>query len=245
MFENIVSFFKKLSKKNNPKESSTMAKERLHLVLMQDRANVSVDFLELMRQEIIEVIKKYIDIDEKAIDVKLTNKTNEDGTIGAPALYANIPIITIKDEARKLGNAQANVIKDDKKENNTEKKQAPEKQEEQNKDVANKEIEKEDSKQNEEKQDETKQEEIKKDETNNEEIKKEELNQEKTNKEETNQNETKQDETKNDEIKQDEVKIKEDKTEELQQEEAEKQEKTEEPKEEVVSEPKLEAETNS
>ena len=115
MFENIVSFFKKLSKKNNPKESSTMAKERLHLVLMQDRANVSVDFLELMRREIIEVIKKYIDIDEKAIDVKLTNKTNEDGTVGAPALYANIPIITIKDEARKLGNAQANVIKDDKK----------------------------------------------------------------------------------------------------------------------------------
>ena len=237
MFENIVSFFKKLSKKNNPKESSTMAKERLHLVLMQDRANVSVDFLELMRQEIIEVIKKYIDIDEKAIDVKLTNKTNEDGTIGAPALYANIPIITIKDEARKLGNAQANVIKDDKKENNTEKKREPEKQEEQNKDVANKEIEKEDSKQNEEKQDETKQEEIKKDETNNEEIKKEELNQEKTNKEETNQNETKQDETKIEEVK----------TEELQQQEevTEKQEKTEEPKEEVVSEPKLEAETNS
>ena len=44
--------------------------------------------------------KKYIDIDEKAIDVKLTNKTNEDGTIGAPALYANIPIVTIKNEAR-------------------------------------------------------------------------------------------------------------------------------------------------
>ena len=232
MFENIVSFFKKLSKKNNPKESSTMAKERLHLVLMQDRANVSVDFLELMRQEIIEVIKKYIDIDEKAIDVKLTNKTNEDGTIGAPALYANIPIITIKDEARKVGNAQANVIKDDKKENNTEKKQEPEKQEEQNKEVTNKEIEKEDSKQNEEKQDETKQEEINKDETNHEEIKKEEINQEKTNQEETNQNETKQDETK----------IEEAKTEESQQEEGtEKQEKTEEPKEEVISQPKLEA----
>ena len=225
MFENIVSFFKKLSKKNNPKESSTMAKERLHLVLMQDRANVSVDFLELMRQEIIEVIKKYIDIDEKAIDVKLTNKTNEDGTIGAPALYANIPIITIKDEARKVGNAQANVIKDDKKENNTEKKQETEKQEEQNKEVANKEIEKEDSKQNEEKQDETKHEEL--------------------NQNEKKQDEAKNDETKNDEIKQDETKIEEAKTEELQQEVTEKQEKTEEPKEEVVSEQKLEAETNS
>ena len=101
MFENIINFFKKLGKKEK-KESSNTAKERLHLVLMQDRANVSADFLELMRQEIIEVIKKYIDIDEKAIDVKLTNKTNEDGTVGAPALYANIPIITIKNDARKL-----------------------------------------------------------------------------------------------------------------------------------------------
>lgn len=102
MFENIMNFFKKLSKKEKTKDSSNAAKERLHLVLMQDRANVSADFLELMRQEIIEVIKKYIDIDEKAIDVKLTNKTNEDGTVGAPALYANIPIVTIKNEARKV-----------------------------------------------------------------------------------------------------------------------------------------------
>ena len=100
MFENIINFFKNLGKKEKKKESSGTAKERLHLVLMQDRANVSADFLELMKQEIIEVIKKYIDIDEKSIDVRLTNKTNDDGTVGAPALYANIPIVTIKNEAR-------------------------------------------------------------------------------------------------------------------------------------------------
>ena len=69
---------------------------------MQDRANVSADFLELMKQEIIEVIKKYIDVDESAIDVRLTNKENDDGTNGAPALYANIPILNIKNEARKV-----------------------------------------------------------------------------------------------------------------------------------------------
>ena len=65
---------------------------------MQDRANVSADFLELMKQEIIDVIKKYIEIDESAIDVRLTNKTNEDGTNGAPALYANIPITNIRND---------------------------------------------------------------------------------------------------------------------------------------------------
>ena len=96
---------------SNSKEA---AKERLHLVLMQDRANVSADFLELMKQEIIEVIKKYIDVDEGAIDVRLTNKENEDGTNGAPALYANIPILNIKNEARKIE-------KQNKKEENKEK----------------------------------------------------------------------------------------------------------------------------
>lgn len=103
MFESIMSFFKKMTKKEEQTlKSKDAAKERLHLVLMQDRANVSADFLDMMKQEIIEVIKKYIDIDEKAIDVKLTNKMNDDGTVGAPALYANIPIVTIKNEARKV-----------------------------------------------------------------------------------------------------------------------------------------------
>lgn len=104
MFENIMKFFRKFSKKEEKVEtnSKSTAKERLHLVLMQDRANVSADFLELMKQEIIEVIKKYIDVDESAIDVRLTNKENEDGTNGAPALYANIPILNIKNDSRKI-----------------------------------------------------------------------------------------------------------------------------------------------
>ena len=93
MFENVINFFKNLGKKEDKKQtqsesSKDAAKERLHLVLMQDRANVSADFLELMKQEII--------------DVRLTNKENEDGTNGAPALYANIPILNIKNDARKI-----------------------------------------------------------------------------------------------------------------------------------------------
>ena len=102
MFENIVNFFKRLKKaeeKNVP--SKDTAKERLHLVLMQDRANVSADFLELMKQEIIEVIKKYIDVEEEAIDVRLTNEIKEDGTTGAPSLYANIPIVNIRNDMKK------------------------------------------------------------------------------------------------------------------------------------------------
>lgn len=125
MFENIMKFFKKLNKKENQVASNSKdaAKERLHLVLMQDRANVSADFLELMKQEIIEVIKKYIDVDESAIDVRLTNKENSDGTNGAPALYANIPILNIKNEARKIDVKQENEKnKEIKKKNDNDKK---------------------------------------------------------------------------------------------------------------------------
>ena len=126
MFENIFKFFKK-AKKDETKntDSKSAAKERLQLVLMQDRANVSADFLDLMRHEIIEVIKKYIDVDEKSIDVRLTNIENEDGTNGAPALYANIPILNIKNEARKVDSSKVQ----DKKENENKEIEKEEKEE--------------------------------------------------------------------------------------------------------------------
>lgn len=101
MFENLGHFFKKIVKEPQKElGSKDAAKERLHLVLMQDRANVSADFLDLMKQEIIDVIKKYIEVDEKEIDVRLTNQSNDDGTNGAPALYANIPILNIKNDVK-------------------------------------------------------------------------------------------------------------------------------------------------
>lgn len=102
MFEALTTFFKKVFKPGQADEDSSKntAKERLHLVLMQDRANVSADFLDLMKQEIIDVIKKYIEVDEKEIDVRLTNQSNDDGTNGAPALYANIPILNIRNDVK-------------------------------------------------------------------------------------------------------------------------------------------------
>ena len=138
MFENVINFFKKIGKKDQIEaKSKDTAKERLHLVLMQDRANVSADFLDMMRQEIIEVIKKYIDVDEKDIDVRLTNKTNEDGTTGAPALYANIPIAGIREEMKKEKNIEKET---------EEKKQENVKKEDKTSDESNEKVVKDDSK---------------------------------------------------------------------------------------------------
>lgn len=116
MFENFGKFFKKMVKPETVEdvESKDAAKERLQLVLMQDRANVSADFLELMKQEIIDVIKKYIEVDENAIDVRLTTQVNSDGTNGAPLLYANIPIVNIKNEAKSEKNKTTEVVSEKK-----------------------------------------------------------------------------------------------------------------------------------
>ena len=158
MFENIIKFFKKAKKsEEKPANSKSAAKERLHLVLMQDRANVSADFLELMKQEIIEVIKKYIEVDESAIDVRLTNKENEDGTNGAPALYANIPIVNIKNEARKVD------VKKEKNENEkTNEENKDVKKEEKNEQKKQEELKKESNEKNEVENKENLQEEVKK-----------------------------------------------------------------------------------
>jgi cell division topological specificity factor len=98
VFGPIINFIKSLQKKER-ECSKVAAKERLKLVLMQDRASVSPDFFEMMKKEIIDVIKKYIEIDEETLEVELT-RGFEDGLEG-PALYANIPIKSIKPVARK------------------------------------------------------------------------------------------------------------------------------------------------
>jgi len=108
MFEKIMSLIKKVLRlKNKEDNSKDAAKERLHLVLIQDRASVSADFLEVMKQEIIEVIKKYIEIDEKSIDVRLTNNLNDDGKGSSPALYANFPITNVKTKILKENGKEA------------------------------------------------------------------------------------------------------------------------------------------
>ena len=126
MFESIVNFFKRFGK-NEKENSKEAAKERLHLVLMQDRENVSADFLEMMKQEIIDVIKKYIEVEESEIDVRLTNEVKEDGTTGAPSLYANIPILNVRNDMKKEVEEKAN--KEEKNEDKQEKTDPKDKEE--------------------------------------------------------------------------------------------------------------------
>ncbi|HPD00557.1 MAG TPA: cell division topological specificity factor MinE, partial [Acetivibrio sp.] len=73
------------------KNSKDLAKERLKLVLIHDRANVSPQFLEMVKGEIIKVISNYMDVDEDSLDIQMTRTRSEEGDRVVPALVANIP----------------------------------------------------------------------------------------------------------------------------------------------------------
>ena len=83
-----------------PKSSKDVAKERLKLVLIHDRANLSPQFLEMLKSEIIKVITNYMDVDESALDIQLTRTKSDDGESIVPALYANIPIKNIRQSGK-------------------------------------------------------------------------------------------------------------------------------------------------
>jgi cell division topological specificity factor len=80
--------------------SKNTAKDRLKLVLIHDRANVSPQFLEMIKSEIIKVISNYMEIDERGLDIQLTRTRSDDGRSLVPALIANIPIKTVKNSGR-------------------------------------------------------------------------------------------------------------------------------------------------
>jgi len=71
-------------------KSKDIAKERLRLVLVHDRASVSPQFLEMIKEELIRVISEYMEIDQQALDVQLSS---EDSSV---ALIANIPVKNVK-----------------------------------------------------------------------------------------------------------------------------------------------------
>ncbi|HYE09304.1 MAG: cell division topological specificity factor MinE [Clostridia bacterium] len=92
-----MDLFKMFSKSDNSKD---IAKERLKLVLIHDRANVSPQFLEMIKSEIIGVISDYMEIDEAGLEIKLTRTKRDVDDTSVPALVANIPIKKMKDNGK-------------------------------------------------------------------------------------------------------------------------------------------------
>lgn len=70
--------------------SKDIAKERLRLVLVHDRVNVSPQLMEVLKDDMIKVISNYMDINEQEMEVNLTNHNS------SVALIANIPVNSMK-----------------------------------------------------------------------------------------------------------------------------------------------------
>ncbi|MHB1407490.1 MAG: cell division topological specificity factor MinE [Desulfitobacteriaceae bacterium] len=70
--------------------SKNVAKERLRLVLVHDRATISPHMLNQLKEDLIKVISNYMEIDESSLEVNLNQDDRE------VALVANIPVIKMK-----------------------------------------------------------------------------------------------------------------------------------------------------
>ncbi|NLL01353.1 MAG: cell division topological specificity factor MinE [Clostridiales bacterium] len=76
--------------------TGSIAKDRLKLVLVSDRAGCSPEVMEQIKNDIIAVISKYIEIDLDGLDIKITQTESEIHNGSVPALFANIPIKDMK-----------------------------------------------------------------------------------------------------------------------------------------------------
>lgn len=87
-----MDFFKMFSNKPSSKE---VAKDRLKLILIHDRGDLSPQLLEMIKSEILEVISRYVEIDRSDVEIALTRTEASEGN--SPALVANIPIKKLKE----------------------------------------------------------------------------------------------------------------------------------------------------
>lgn len=84
-YNRVLNFFQ--NEKSDGDSSKNTATNRLKLVLMQDRSNLDGATMQKMREQLIAVISKYIEIDKDALNLNLESEGDE------IALMLNIPVI--------------------------------------------------------------------------------------------------------------------------------------------------------
>ena len=89
IYNKVIGFFRQTEQEANAKD---IACNRLRVVLMQDRTNLTPELMERMRKELVELLSKYVEMDKEALELNL----EQDGD--QMALMLSIPVIRAKDE---------------------------------------------------------------------------------------------------------------------------------------------------
>ncbi len=90
LYNKVLGFFRQTEKEEE--SAKDVACNRLRVVLMQDRTNLTPELMERMRKELVELLSKYVEMDKEALELNL----EQDGE--QVALMLSIPVIRAKDE---------------------------------------------------------------------------------------------------------------------------------------------------
>lgn len=88
------SFIERLFRGGKP-TSSQLAKERLQLVLVHDRSNLTPEQVQAMKDEILEVIARYVEFDRDKVQINLQTEDRES------VLHAEIPVLPTTERRRR------------------------------------------------------------------------------------------------------------------------------------------------
>ena len=92
IYNSVARFFRQQDVQAGEDASKSVAQNRLKLVLMQDRTNLTPKVLEQMRGEMIDLLSKYLEMDKDLLELNFEQEGDQ------VALMLSIPVIRAKDE---------------------------------------------------------------------------------------------------------------------------------------------------
>lgn len=107
IYNTVAKFFRQQDEQANGDASKSVATNRLKLVLMQDRTNLTPRVLEQMRGELVDLLSKYLEMDKDLLELNFEQEGDQ------VALMLSIPVIRAKDEEEILSAIEEDVEDDE------------------------------------------------------------------------------------------------------------------------------------